>query len=103
MLRSLGRSMENTIRPWFCILVPSHFGSYFHGTPSKEGGYTTYRNAMAQVCAEGTSALEAVTEAIALLDKSEAKVVYEDLEQAFEDNIHGRSQKARNRGRDKDG
>lgn len=86
MLKSLGRSPFDSAAPWTCELYPGHFGgSYYQGTRRKSAQYTVWTGAMTTVLADGATPLDAVRNALAKLDKSDVKAVYEDLERAFED------------------
>ena len=88
MLKSLSRSVYDSVKPWTCELYPGHFGgSYFPGTPNTDG-YKTFSNPMATVMGEGATALEAVRDALLMLDKSDAAELYDDLERAFGDRVN---------------
>jgi hypothetical protein len=90
-LQGLSRSPFDSVRPWQCDLVPGHLGPYYHGTRVKSGLWSTYANAQVRIVADGVTAEEAVRNALAILDKSDAKAVYEDLERAVEDAVDERT------------
>lgn len=84
-LAGLSRSVFDCAQPWSCDLYPSHFGSYQWGKQEKSGMWSVYPNAQVRITAAGATALEAVTNAMAMLDKSPARQVYLDLERALEE------------------
>lgn len=85
MLRSLSKGPFNCARPWSCELYPGHFGGSFY--PGRKVTSSVLTGGMRTIVADGATPLEAVRNAVALLDKSDAKAVYEDLERAFEDRL----------------
>lgn len=91
VLAGLSKSPFDSIRPWQCDLVPGHLGPYHYGTKQKSGLYTVYRDAQARIIASGATPLEAIRNAMAMLDKSSAKQVYLDLERAVEDALDERT------------
>ena len=84
----LGRYVRGTPseqpQPWFCALCPGHFGSHFAGTRGADG---CYRNAMATVRGNGRTATESVEAAIAALDASDARDIYDDLTRAVGEGV----------------
>ena len=92
LMVGLSRSPFDSIRPWSVDLIPGHLGGSYHwGERAKSGQWSIYPNSQARVTGEGATALEAIQNALAKLDRSDAKVVYEDLERAFEEAVNGRS------------
>lgn len=91
VMSGLGRSPFDSVAPWSVDLFPGHLGLYQWGKKSKSGAWSTYPNAQARVTGSGPTPLAAIEDALAKLDKSAAKVIYEDLERAFRDAIDERN------------
>lgn len=88
MLRSLSKGPFNSVSPWSCELYPGHFGgSLYVGRKVTSGSYSVWTGGMTTIVADGATPLDAVRNAVAKLDKSDVKAVYEDLERAFEDRL----------------
>lgn len=90
-LMGLGKSPFDCVNPWSCDLVPMHFGTYYFGKKIQLGSYSAYQNAMVRITGSGDTALAAIQDARAKLDKHPAKAIYRDLERAFEDLLDERS------------
>lgn len=92
LLQGLSRSPFNGARPWSCDLIPGHLGGIYQwGEKVRSGPGWVYPNSQARIVADGETALEAVENALAALDKSPARAVYLDLERAIEDAVNGRN------------
>lgn len=82
MINGLGRGPANTIAPWSCDVFPGIFGEYVWGEPVKMG-YDIAYDGMVRITTDGATPLEAVEKAIAAIDKSPKKRLYERLEKAL--------------------
>jgi hypothetical protein len=93
LIKALGRSEFNGADPWFCCVYPGHLGGrYYQGTKVRKGLYSHYQNSMICLTGAGADALQAVNDAIAKIDASKERHVYEALEQAFEDMLNAHRQ-----------
>lgn len=83
LIKGLGQSPFDNAKPWSCDVHPGHFGEYVWGRPVRTGLDTAYEKGMVRFVVLGATALEAVQNAVAKIDGSKEKQIYERLERAL--------------------